>query len=102
MTQNKQLRLYKRIETVFSQVKKNFGYSATRILLDAGVDPRNYSNYKRNNRALTDEWLEKLGGLPYFPVSATRLKAWKLLDEVGGEVLGEAWEISKTEREETH
>lgn len=82
--------LFERLENLFLEIEKRTGLKKNRVLLEAGIDPAQYRAYKRANRVLSDDMLERLGKSSSVHLTVQRLKAWKAIDEFGEEVLQEA------------
>lgn len=89
--------LFDRLEALFLEMEKRTGLKKHRILLEAGIDPAQYRAYKRANRALSDDMLDRLGKSEHVHISVERLKAWKAIDEFGSEVLMEAIKVLQEE-----
>lgn len=89
--------LFDRLEALFLEMEERTGLKKHRILLEAGIDPAQYRAYKRANRVLSDDMLERLGKSEYVHVGVDRLKAWKAIDEFGITVLLEALQVLKEE-----
>jgi len=89
--------LFDRLESLFLEMEKRTGLKKHRILLEAGIDPAQYRAYKRANRALSDDMLDRLGKSEQVHLSIERLKAWKAIDEFGPAVLQEALTVLEEE-----
>lgn len=89
--------LFDRMEALFLEVEQRTGLKKHRILLEAGIDPAQYRAYKRANRILSDDMLERLGNSEHVHISMDRLKAWKAIDEFGSAVLNEALVVLQEE-----
>jgi hypothetical protein len=89
--------LFDRMDALFLEVEKRTGLKKHRILLEAGIDPAQYRAYRRANRILSDDMLERLGNSEHVHVSTERLKAWKAIDEFGSTVLVEALNVLREE-----
>ena len=90
--------LFDRIEALFLEIEQIKGLKKHRILLEAGIDPAQYRAYKRANRALSDDMLDRLGKSEHVHLSTERLKAWKAIDEFGAPVLMEALQVLEEEK----
>jgi len=90
--------LFDRIEALFLEIEQRTGLKKHRVLLEAGIDPAQYRAYKRANRVLSDDMLERLGKSEHVHISMERLKAWKAIDEFGSEVLQEALQVLQEEK----
>jgi hypothetical protein len=89
--------LFDRIETLFVEIEQRKGLKKHRILLEAGIDPAQYRAYKRANRVLSDDMLDRLGKSEHVHISIERLKAWKALDKFGASVLREGLKVLQEE-----
>ena len=89
--------LFDRLEALFLEMEKRTGLKKHRILLEAGIDPAQYRAYKRADRALSDDMLDRLGKSEHVHISVERLKAWKAIDQFGSTVLTEAMKVLQEE-----
>lgn len=89
--------LFDRMDALFLEIEKRTGLKKHRILLEAGIDPAQYRAYRRANRILSDDMLERLGNSEHVHISIDRLKAWKAIDEFGSSVLLEALRVLREE-----
>ena len=75
MGSSRTLTLFDRLESLFLEMEKRTGLKKHRILLEAGIDPAQYRAYKRANRALSDDMLDRLGKSEHgFSLSSDRLR----------------------------
>jgi len=89
--------LFDRMDALFLDIEQRTGLKKHRILLEAGIDPAQYRAYRRANRILSDDMLERLGNSEHVHISMDRLKAWKAIDEFGLSVLVEALNVLREE-----
>lgn len=89
--------LFDRMDALFLEIEKRTGLKKHRILLEAGIDPAQFRAYRRANRILSDDMLERLGNSEHVHISIERLKAWKAIDEFGPSVLIEALKVLREE-----
>jgi hypothetical protein len=90
--------LFERMDALFIDIEQRTGLKKQRILLEAGIDPAQFRAYKRANRVLSDDMLQRLGSSAHVHIPLERLRAWKAIDEFGATVLLEALNVLKEEK----
>ena len=87
------MRLIDTLERLFEEQEKQHGLSKNRALLNAGIDPTQYQAYKKANRLLTNEMLERLGKTGAVGLSTEELIARKAIEMFGIDIIYLAYQI---------